>query len=135
MVFEKLEPWNKNGNIAIKYYSGTAVYKNNFSITDLKKGKPVFIRIDSVYNCATVRINGMDCGTIWTDPFQLDISKAVKQGQNSIEITVSNTWANRLIGDLSLPENKRVTWTTAPLLLQGKPLLNAGLGGEVKVVQ
>ncbi|MBO9617488.1 MAG: discoidin domain-containing protein [Niabella sp.] len=135
VVFHKLQLWNQNENPAIKYYSGRAVYKNNFSIADLKKDKPVFIRINSVYNCATVRVNGTACGTIWTEPYQLDISNTVKQGQNTIEIIVSNTWANRLIGDLLLPENKRVTWTTAPLFLQGKPLLKAGLEGEVRIVQ
>jgi hypothetical protein len=35
---------------------------------------------------------------------------------------------------MSLPEDERVTRTTAPLkLLQGKPLLKAGLEGEIKI--
>ncbi|ULT41295.1 hypothetical protein KRR40_42585 [Niabella defluvii] len=64
----------------------------------MSKDKPVYLSIDSVFNIATVIINGTDCGTIWTAPYQLDISKAIKAGNNTIEIKVSNTWANRLIG-------------------------------------
>jgi hypothetical protein len=32
-------------------------------------------------------------------PYEIDITKAVKKGENSIEIEVTNTWHNRLIGD------------------------------------
>lgn len=134
--FPKLALWNDHENPAIKYYSGQANYTNRFNLSNVSKDKPVYLSIDSVFNIATVIINGTDCGTIWTPPYQLDISKAVKLGDNTIEIKVSNTWANRLIGDMSLPEDKRVTWTTAPLnLLQDKPLLKAGLEGGVKIWQ
>lgn len=134
--FPKLVLWNEHENPAIKYYSGQATYANRFELREVPKGRPVYLSIDSVFNIATVIINGIDCGTFWTPPYQLDISKAIKPGNNTIEIKVSNTWANRLIGDMSLPEDKRVTWTTAPLnLLEGKPLLKAGLEGEIKIWQ
>ncbi|MCH5597848.1 glycosyl hydrolase [Niabella ginsengisoli] len=134
--FPKLTSWTEHKSDAVKYYSGTAVYTNHFSVDNIVKDKPVFLTIDSVFNIATVKVNGVDCGTIWTPPYQLDISKAIKTGANSIEIKVSNTWANRLIGDMALPENKRITWTTAPLnILEGKPLLKAGLVGGVKIQQ
>lgn len=134
--FPKLIVWNVHENPAIQYYSGMATYTNRFELQNVVKDRPVHLSIDSVFNIATVIINGVDCGTLWTSPYQLDISKAIKPGNNTIEIKVANTWANRLIGDMSLPENKRVTWTTAPLnLLQGKPLLKAGLEGEVKIWQ
>ena len=89
--------------------------------------------IDSVYNIATVKINGINCGTLWTYPYVLDISKAVKSGENKIEIEVTNTWHNRLIGDNLLPPGKRITWTTAPFRLKDKPLLPAGIIGEIKL--
>jgi hypothetical protein len=57
----------------------------------------------------------------------------LKQGENKLEIVVTNTWANRLIGDNDLPENKRIAWTTAPFRLAGKPLLPAGLFGPVVI--
>lgn len=133
VAFNRLVSWTDNANDKIKYYSGTAVYKNSFVLDDNKINAPVYISVDSIYNIATVKVNGIDCGTIWTFPYRLDISKAVKSGENAIEITVTNTWANRLIGDEKLPASERITWTTAPFRLEGKPLLPAGLVGEVKV--
>ena len=78
-----------------------------------------------------MKINGVDCGTLWTAPFELEVSKALKQGENKIEIQVTNTWANRLIGDSKLPVEKRITNTTAPFRLDGKSLNPAGLFGPV----
>ena len=99
-------------------------------------GLPFYLTIGDINNVATVYVNGMECGTLWTPPYQLDISKAVKLGDNTIEIKVSNTWANRLIRDIDLPQDKRITWTTAPLnLLQGKTLLKAGIEGEISIRQ
>ncbi|MFT4093389.1 MAG: glycosyl hydrolase [Niabella sp.] len=133
--FNGLRLWNAHTDPAIKYYSGTAVYKSSFTLPSHNKEQPVFLTIDSVFNIASITVNGINCGTLWTLPYKLDISKAVRTGQNNIEITVSNTWANRLIGDQALPEKKRITWTTAPLNLQGWSLLKAGLEGAVQVVQ
>ena len=79
-------------------------------------------------------VNGIDCGTAWTYPYRVDISKALKPGMNKIRIEVSNTWANRLIGD-TLSQEKRITWTNAPFRLAGKPLLPAGLTGPVRIIE
>jgi len=111
------------------------VYRHPFEWKEALAGKPVWLELDSLYNLASVTVNGVHCGTIWTHPFRVDISKAVKKGSNTLEIAVTNTWANRLAGDQQLPEGERVTWTTAPIRLQDKPLLPAGLKGTVRVVQ
>jgi hypothetical protein len=92
------------------------------------------MKFDSIFNIATVKINGINCGTIWTAPYELDITKAIKPGENKIEIEVTNTWHNRLIGDALLLPEKRTTWTTAPFRLKDKPLLPAGLIGNVTLI-
>jgi hypothetical protein len=51
-----------------------------------------------------------------------------------LEVLVTNTWANRLIGDHTLTDQKPITWTTAPYRLEGKPLEAAGLLGPVNIV-
>jgi hypothetical protein len=132
IVIDALKSWTTQKDSAIKYYSGTAVYSNTFNFWD--KNKHAFITFDSICNIATIKINGIDCGTLWTAPYQLDITKAIKQGENKIEIAVTNTWHNRLIGDNLLPAEKRITFTNAPFRLKDKPLLPAGIMGEVKIV-
>lgn len=130
----QLKSWTAASDSSVKYYSGTAVYTNIFNWRESLPARRVFLQADSVYNIATVKVNGVDCGTVWTQPYSIDISRAIKQGENKVEIFVTNTWHNRLIGDQLLPETKRITWTTAPFRLKDKPLLPAGMVGEVKLI-
>jgi hypothetical protein len=128
--FKTLTDWTLNPDTAIKYYSGTATYTKRFNFEGENKDK-VWIDLGAFSSIAEVKVNGIDCGTLWTAPFELEISKALKIGENKIEIQVTNTWANRLIGDSKLPVDKRITNTTAPFRLGGKPLNPAGLFGPV----
>ncbi|MEP6677284.1 MAG: glycosylhydrolase-like jelly roll fold domain-containing protein, partial [Ferruginibacter sp.] len=132
--FDSLQDWSKNFDPQIKYYSGTAIYKKNFLLDTATIGRPLKLNIGEVNNIATIKVNGIDCGTVWTYPYQVDITKAVKMGKNDLTIEVTNTWANRLIGDHLLPEKERITSTVAPYRLEGKPLLKAGLIGPVKII-
>jgi hypothetical protein len=134
VTFHKLISWPQHTDLSIKYYSGTAIYSNTFQINTTRNPEFAILEFDSIYNIAMIKINGIDCGTVWTPPFTVDITKAIKTGENKIEIEVSNTWHNRLIGDNLLPMEKRVTYTTAPFRLKDKPLLPAGLVGNIKLV-
>jgi hypothetical protein len=131
--FNELKSWTTYSDSSIKYYSGTATYSNTFNVDNKKNITGAYILLDSIYNIATVKINGIVCGTLWTPPYKLDILKALKIGENKIEIEVTNTWHNRLIGDNLLSPEKEVTWTTAPFRLKDKPLLPAGIIGDVKI--
>ncbi|URM36242.1 glycosylhydrolase-like jelly roll fold domain-containing protein [Flavobacterium anhuiense] len=130
----KLFDWSTSGNDQIKYYSGTVIYKKEF-VWKGKDTNKIWLDLGEISNMAEISINGKDCGTLWTFPFKTDISKALQKGKNSIEIKVTNTWANRLIGDQKLPKEERLTWTTAPFRLEGEPLLKAGLLGPVTILQ
>lgn len=132
-IFTTLTSWTEQADTAIKYYSGTAVYENSFVENDKERISRLLLTIDSIYNIATVKINGINCGTVWTKPYELDITRAVKNGENKIEIEVTNTWHNRLIGDNAQPPGKRITFTTAPFRLKDKQLLPAGLMGKVAI--
>ena len=129
----RLKSWTTFTDTLLRHFSGTAIYKNNFTIKSIEEMFFATLSIDSIYNIASVKINGVDCGTLWTFPFGLDISKAIKVGENKIEIQVTNTWRNRLIGDEVMPE-RRSTWLNSPYKLKEKPLLPAGIVGEVKIL-
>jgi hypothetical protein len=130
----ELQSWATDSLEQIKYFSGTVVYKNSFTMDKNPDSLlTAVIRIGQPYNMATVKINGMDCGTIWTKPFEANILKALHKGENKIEIEVTNTWHNRLIGDSYLPVDKRSSFTTAPYRLTGKPLEPAGIVGAVEI--
>ncbi|MBC7947409.1 MAG: DNA-binding protein [Chitinophagaceae bacterium] len=131
--FESLISWSHHTDSALRYYSGTAFYRKNFTIATEQKVSGAIIEFDSIYNMATVKVNGVDCGTVWTPPYSVDISRALKKGENKIEIEVANTWRNRLIGD-ELNVGKRITWFNSPYKLKEKPLLPAGIVGSVKLL-
>lgn len=135
VIFNALTDWSKNQDSTIRYYSGTASYFKTFSYQFLGgKNSTVWLDLGHIANIAAIKVNGIDCGVAWTAPYRVNITNALKSGVNQLEIEVSNTWHNRLIGDQRLPENKRITWTTAPFRLEGKPLLEAGLFGPVKLL-
>jgi len=52
---------------------------------------------------ARVRINGKDAGVWWMPPFGQDVTRWLRAGTNSIEISVANRWINRIIGDEAVP--------------------------------
>jgi len=135
VIFNTLDDWSKSNNDSIKYYSGTASYSQDFNWQGGKQAEDVWLDLGKVANLADVYVNGIHCGTAWTYPYRVHIGQALKNGKNEIRIEVSNTWANRLIGDHALPKDKQITWTNAVYRLDGKPLLPAGLLGPVQLIK
>ncbi len=135
VVFKKLEDWSKRTEDGIKFFSGTATYRKRFDLPDtLRKGnRRIYLDLGNVKNLADVRLNGASLGVVWTVPFRLDITQAVKPEGNRLEISVTNLWWNRLVGDAGLPENKRVAQTHVRLD-KTAPLLESGLLGPVSLV-
>jgi hypothetical protein len=129
-----LQDWSKSADSTIKYYSGTAIYHQTLNYkTNGTTQSAVYLNLGKVDNLAEVFVNNVSCGIAWTAPYRVNISKALKPGVNQIRIAVTNTWANRLMGDHPLPKEKQITWTNAPYRLEGKELLPAGLLGPVVI--
>jgi hypothetical protein len=128
--FNTLIDWTASTDSNIRYYSGPAIYTATFHYA--RTDKHVLLDLGAVHDIATVTLNGIDCGTVWTGN-KLELTKAIRQGDNKIKITVTNTWNNRLTGNEHLPENQRRTWTTAPKRPDGS-LLPAGLLGPIKII-
>jgi hypothetical protein len=126
--FKKLEDWSKHPNWGISHYSGIATYRK-FVVCDQE---PQHISLGDVANLARVKLNGKDLGSVWCPPWRVKIPAGVwKEGENLLEIEVANLWANRLIGDASLPESKRLTKTTVNPYKKSERLRRSGLLGPV----
>lgn len=131
--FDKLSSWSENADSDVKYFSGTAIYTNTFNTTKPAMGASIILDLGDVKNIAEVIINGKNVGTVWKKPFKLDISEAIKEGPNTIQVKVTNTWVNRLIGDAQLDVKVKTTFTTMPFYRANSPLLPSGMIGEVKI--
>jgi hypothetical protein len=133
-TFTQLSSWSEHSDTGIKYFSGTASYTNNFTVPSLAKNARYVIDLGDVKNIAEVVVNGQNIGTVWKKPFRVDITEALKKGQNTLEVKVTNVWVNRLIGDAQPGVTNKITFTTMPFYQADAKLLPSGLLGPVKVV-
>jgi len=133
VVCNVLRDWSTSTNDSIKYYSGTAVYHTSFNVDAIPSGKKIILDLGDVKNIAAIKLNGQSIQTLWTNPWTANISKALKSGKNELDIEVTNTWVNRLIGDSKLPANERKTWSSVESYKPSDPLRASGLLGPVKV--
>ena len=142
---QQLSPWNESEDAQIKYFSGTATYTKAFELNETQAQGLARLQLGTVKDIASVRLNGKPLGIVWTAPWSIDLTGATKAGKNVLEIDVTNTWVNRLIGDAGLPPEQRLTKTNV-LLQKGKrdfpgwkgfasedPLTKSGLLGPVWV--
>ncbi|MDR3111200.1 MAG: hypothetical protein LBU65_16150 [Planctomycetaceae bacterium] len=133
-TFEKLIDWSTSEDELVKYYSGSATYKKTFEIENVTEGKKFWVNLGTVQAAAAVKVNGEEAGMLWTTPWQLDITKLVKKGTNTLEVEVVNTWINRLVGDARLPEAERKTWLTVNPFKPNSKLTPSGLLGPVRIL-
>jgi hypothetical protein len=74
------------------FYAGKIALRAGFTA---ESGKKTFIRLnDAEMASARVKVNGEDCGILTWKPFIVDISSAVKPGENRIEIEMATTLVN-----------------------------------------
>lgn len=131
MEMDTLSDLSLSDDPYVRYYSGTAVYRSTFSL-DPVSGR-CWIDLGRVCNMARVKLNGQDLGLAWKSPFRLEATSAVRPGENEIEIRVTNSWSNRLIGDARGEGSS--TWTPVAFYRAEDKLDPAGLIGPVIVLE
>ena len=107
VAFATLEDWTKRPEPGIKYFSGTAVYRKTFDAPEPAGGKrppAIFLSLGVVQHIARVQLNGRDLGVVWCAPWRVAVPRGLLKAKgNTLEIKITNVWANRLIGDEQEP--------------------------------
>lgn len=135
IALESLAPWNQISTLSdeAKAFSGTATYEIDFNAdSSMINSTSCFLNLGRVANIAEVEINGAHVGTLWCEPYCIDVSGKIKQGENKLKIKVTNTWFNRLVYDSSLQKEQRKTWAVN-LPAPNQPLLPAGLTAPITI--
>jgi hypothetical protein len=136
ITLDSLSAWNLNSHDGIKYFSGTGTYTKNIQAPEswFTSGTSLWLDLGDVKNLAEVIVNGKSMGTVWKKPFRTEITDALKAGENTLEIKVTNLWVNRLIGDQQPGVSSKFTYTTMPFYQADSRLLPSGLLGPVKIL-
>ena len=99
LSFDQLISWSDSADEDVKYFSGTAEYRKTFRFAD-NGGKRVRLDLGRVEVIAEVTVNGKALDPLWKLEKTADVTEFLLPGaENTIEISVTNLWPNRLIGD------------------------------------
>jgi hypothetical protein len=136
IVLDHLTSWSENADPGVKYFSGTGTYIKTIQAPAdwFKKSSQIWLDLGDVQNLAEVVVNGTSLGIVWKTPFRINVTEPLKQGENVLEVKVTNLWVNRLIGDQQPDAKTKITFTTQAFYSANSPLLPSGLMGPVKIV-
>jgi len=106
----RLVSWTENSNPGVRYFSGTAKYSTSFRAPSRRTvfGQHIFLDLGTVHCLAEVKLNGKPLSLLWAPPYRVDVTPALRSRRNQLEIAVTNEWTDRLIGDRTLPSEKRI---------------------------
>lgn len=135
IMFDELIDWTKHMDPAIRFYSGTAVYQKELSVSNLKKNERILLRFPRLGSLARIWVNEKEVATVWCSPWEADITECVNEGINSLKIEVVNSLMNRMIGDASLPHEKRYTYAYPEIATPDDKLVSSGIIEEVLLVK
>jgi hypothetical protein len=113
-----------------KAFSGTATYSTILDAGKLIKDATYALDLGQVEMIAVVTLNGKKLPTLWTPPYRLDITKALKPGKNRQQVEETSSWFNRLDYNENQTEGQRKTWTISGPA-KDAPLRDSGLLGPV----
>jgi hypothetical protein len=91
-----LGSWTELPDSTVQYFSGVGKYSSTFEVPTDAQNKNVKLLLGDVRESAKVVINGVEIGTAWSLPFELDIPQGILKQQNNIEIYVQNLSINRV---------------------------------------
>lgn len=93
--------WSSEGT-GLQYYSGGAVYGKTVTVTkEQSQGKAV-LSLGDLCATAEVRVNGKSAGVLVCQPWEIDLTGFLTEGENRIEVEIYSTLANHY---RSIPTN------------------------------
>ena len=131
--------WTLSDNPDQRYFSGTAIYRLNFSVPGevIDSGDSLMISLGQVGTTGKVILNGKELGYVWQPDYRFNVSGLLAES-NELVVEVANLYRNRIIGDYIQYGALKNIWTTAPVSMyldRDKPLKPSGLMGPVQIIR
>jgi hypothetical protein len=94
-----LRDWSLSQNL--RYFSGQGHYNLDVQIAQayLRQGLALELDLGEVHDVAEVWINNKKVDFLIMRPYRVNVAPYLKVGSNHLEIVVTNTLRNRLVGD------------------------------------
>ncbi|MGE0019516.1 MAG: glycosyl hydrolase [Draconibacterium sp.] len=134
---DELISWTKMGDMETRRFAGTVRYQTEFHWE--KDAKTALLDLGVVKDCAHVKLNGKDFGTLLGPTFTVVVDNLV-QGKNTLQIDVTNVAANRIrdldINKIEWRKFKDINFVNIdykPFDASGWEIRDAGLLGSVQV--
>lgn len=136
--FTKLQWLTESENPDIKYFSGTANYSVAFKYPAdmIQESDSVLLDLGDFGSVANVSLNGINLGSVWKTGIFIPV-KGILKAENVLEVTIANTYRNRLIGDFVQSGDVQDLWTSAPIsdfLKKDYSLEPSGLKGPLRII-
>ncbi|GAB3916837.1 glycosyl hydrolase [Larkinella terrae] len=123
----QLLDWRLNDQL--KYKSDESVYTATFNVKTVDPAIQYVVDLGKVFFTANVTVNNQSVGKRLFAPYQLDVTKFLKPGENNLTVQVTTSRRNGFIGEAVKGNNKYAQF-------KGKEntLLPAGLAGPVRIL-
>jgi len=116
-------------NPALRYSSSKGSYRAEFNLPALASGSVYLLDLGKVYFTADVMLNGQSLPALLAAPYRADVTNLLKQGQNTLEVTVTPALRNRFVGRAIKGDSRYKQFK------RDNTILPAGLVGPVEVWQ
>lgn len=135
----RVEPWTRQSDPMWRYFPGSGRYRRTVTLPEgwRNGASRVDLELGRLWSIGEVWINGVSHGVLWTHPFTVDCTHALREGENEIVVEVVGTWHNRIVGEArgELPKLTRTNIAVS----QRKPwkdlaVIESGLFGPVRLV-
>jgi hypothetical protein len=97
----RVAPWTTQSVPEFLYFPGTGKYRRTFTLPDGWRARAQRVDLDlgHLWAIGEVWLNGRALGVVWTPPFRVDCTAALRGGPNELVVEVADTWHNRLVGE------------------------------------
>ncbi len=80
---------------ALRNFSGSLAYTAEI---DAPVTGTAVLDLGEVREIADVSVNGQPAGTVWKQPYRVDVTRWLRPGKNRLRVVVTNLWINEILG-------------------------------------